>query len=262
LPYRKHRECEDVLTFIAIEPQKHPFTKREKTKRDKSAMLALMMKTLPHITIETAPDPDSAIIWLHGLGADGHDFEPIVPQLGLSPNARIRFIFPHAPAMPVTINGGYVMPAWYDIHQTDLGIQHDEAGIAVSTRSIQMLIDQQQMHGIQTSRIVLAGFSQGAAMALHVGLAQGEALGGVMALSGYLLLPNQIETHVCPEALNTPLFMAHGINDPVVPFGLGEAAHDKLQKLGLNIEWHSYPMQHQVCTKEVTAIGAWLNKIL
>ncbi len=222
----------------------------------------MSLSALPHITVENSSNPDAAIIWLHGLGADGHDFEPIVPQLGIRSGMRIRFIFPHAPAIPVTINDGYVMPAWYDIRETDLGIEHDETGIATSARAVQLLIDQQQMHGIPASRIVLAGFSQGAAIALHVGLAQGEALAGIMALSGYLLLPYKLETHLCRKALATPLFMAHGINDPVVPFGLGEAAHDRLQKLGMAVEWHSYPMQHQVCPKEVAAIGAWLNKIL
>lgn len=220
------------------------------------------MHTLPHLVVDTAPEPDAAIIWLHGLGADGHDFEPIVPQLGLRAEVRFRFIFPHAPAMPVTINGGYVMPAWYDIIQTDLGIEHDEAGIAASARAVQMFIEQQQMHGIPASRIVLAGFSQGAAMSLHVGLAQSEPLAGIMALSGYLLLPGQMETHVKREALAASLFMAHGINDPVVPFGLGKSAHDRLQKLGMEVEWHSYPMAHQVCPKEIAAIGGWLNRVL
>jgi len=220
------------------------------------------MSTLPHIVTETAPEPDAAVVWLHGLGADGHDFEPIVAQLGLKKEARIRFIFPHAPAMPVTINGGYVMPAWYDIRETNLGIEHDEAGIADSAHAVQLLIEQQQMHGIPASRIVLAGFSQGAAMALHVGLAQTEPLAGIMALSGYLLLPHRLEAHINREALAAPLFMAHGINDPVVPFGLGEAAHDRLHKLGMNVEWHSYPMQHQVCPAEIAAIGDWLNRVL
>lgn len=220
------------------------------------------MKTLPHLIVDTAPEPDAAIIWLHGLGADGHDFEPIVPQLGLRADARFRFIFPHAPAMPVSINGGYVMPAWYDICETDLGIRHDEAGIAASAKAIQLLIEQQQMHGIASGRIVLAGFSQGAAMSLHVGLAQTEALAGIMALSGYLLLPGRLDEHLNPAALTSSLFMAHGINDPVVPFELGLAAHDRLQKTGMDVEWHSYPMAHQVCPKEITAIGTWLNRVL
>ena len=158
------------------------------------------MHVLPHLTVETAPEPDAAVIWLHGLGADGHDFEPIVPELNLRPDARIRFIFPHAPAMPVTINGGYMMPAWYDIIETDLGIKHDEAGIAASAKAIELLIEQQQMHGIPASRIVLAGFSQGAAMALHVGLARPEQLAGILALSGYLLLPRQLDDHTKRES--------------------------------------------------------------
>lgn len=221
-----------------------------------------MTNTLPHLTIETAPQPDAAIIWLHGLGADGHDFEPIVSELGLDAAKRIRFIFPHAPAIPVTINGGYVMPAWYDIIQTDLGIEHDEAGIAASAHAIQLLIEQQQMHGIPASRIVLAGFSQGAAMSLHVGLAQAQPLAGIMALSGYLLLPHALDTHIQREALASKLFMAHGINDPVVPFDLGERAHDRLEKLGMEVAWHSYPMAHQVCQQEIAAIGDWLNRLL
>ncbi|MDQ6972598.1 MAG: alpha/beta hydrolase fold domain-containing protein, partial [Mariprofundaceae bacterium] len=170
------------------------------------------MHTLPHLVVQTDPQPDAAVIWLHGLGADGHDFEPIVPQLGLKPEARIRFVFPHAPSIPVTLNGGYIMPAWYDIKQTDLGIEHDEAGVAESTRSIRMLIEQQEMHGIAASRIVLAGFSQGAAMALHVGLRQAEALAGIIALSGYLLFPERLQDEAREQALHAPLFMAHGIN--------------------------------------------------
>jgi len=221
-----------------------------------------MTNTLPHLTIETAPEPDAAIIWLHGLGADGHDFEPIVPELGLKPEKRIRFIFPHAPAIPVTINGGYVMPAWYDIIQTDLGIEHDEAGIAASAHAIRLLIEQQQMQGIAASRIVLAGFSQGAAMSLHVGLAQPQPLAGIMALSGYLLLPHELDAHIKHNALASKLFMAHGINDPVVPFDLGERAHDRLERLGMKVEWHSYPMVHQVCQQEIAAIGDWLNRLL
>lgn len=222
----------------------------------------MRIHTLPYETVETASDPDACIIWLHGLGADGHDFEPIVPQLGLGLEARLRFIFPHAPAMPVTFNGGYVMPAWYDIRQTDLGIEHDEAGIKASAHAIGRLIEQQQMHGIVASRIVLAGFSQGAAMALYVGLAQSERLGGIISLSGYLLLPHELEAHLCRESLDTPLFMAHGIDDPVVPFSLGEAAYNRLKKLGMTIEWHSYRMQHHVCPSEIADIGAWLNRLL
>ncbi len=214
---------------------------------------------LPHLTVETAPEPDAAVIWLHGLGADGHDFEPIVAQLGLNKNTRIRFIFPHAPAIPVSINGGYVMPAWYDIRQNDLGIEHDAAGIADSQRAISLLIEQQQMHGIASNRIVLAGFSQGAAMALHIGLQQNEALAGIIALSGYLLLPDTLQARLRDGAKQTPLLMAHGINDPVVPFELGENACHTLKKLDFDVQWHSYPMAHQVCPEEISMIGNWLN---
>jgi len=222
----------------------------------------MTVHVLPHETVVTAAEPDAAVIWLHGLGADGHDFEPIVPQLGLKTGARIRFIFPHAPAIPVTLNGGYVMPAWYDIRQSDLGIEHDEAGIAASTHAVQLLVEQQQMQGIAANRIVLAGFSQGAAMALHVGLAQGEALGGIMALSGYLLLPGRLQDRLSKTALATPVFMAHGVNDPVVPFDLGETGCQRLQRLGMQVEWHSYPMAHQVCAAEISSIGSWLNRVL
>ncbi|MDX8391633.1 MAG: dienelactone hydrolase family protein [Mariprofundaceae bacterium] len=214
---------------------------------------------LPHLTIETAPEPDAAIIWLHGLGADGHDFEPIVAQLGLNKDTRIRFIFPHAPAIPVSINGGYVMPAWYDIRENNLGVEHDAAGIANSEQAISLLIEQQQMHGIATHRIILAGFSQGAAMALHVGLQQSEALAGIIVLSGYLLLPDTLQDRVHENATQSPIWMAHGINDPVVPFELGETACDKLRELNIDTLWHSYPMAHQVCPQEISALGKWLN---
>ncbi|NWF35894.1 dienelactone hydrolase family protein [Mariprofundus sp. KV] len=221
----------------------------------------MVLHTLPHITVETGPKPTATIIWLHGLGADGHDFEPIVPQLGLPSALAVRFIFPHAPSMPVTLNGGYIMPAWYDIKQTDLGIEHDRKGIKASTTDIQMLIEQEQMRGIKSNRIILAGFSQGAAMSLHVGLAQSQPLAGIMALSGYLLLPDQLERFK-PAALNTPIFMAHGINDPVVSFALGDSSRRKLLDAGCTIEWHSYPMQHSVCPEEIRQIGKWINTIL
>ncbi len=221
-----------------------------------------VMHTLPHLLLETGAAPDCAVIWLHGLGADGHDFEPIVPQLGLPPELSVRFIFPHAPARPVTINGGYIMPAWYDIRRSDLGIEHDLEGIAESTRSIGLLIEQQEMQGIDSQRIVLAGFSQGAAMALHVGLLWPRTLAGIIGLSGYLLLPETLDKRITPAARRTPVFLAHGINDPVVPFELGELALARLKRLGLQVAWHAYPMGHEVCTDEIRAIGRWLQEIL
>jgi len=216
---------------------------------------------LPHITTETGPKPQASVIWLHGLGADGHDFEPIVAQLGLTDAVAVRFIFPHAPAIPVTLNGGYIMPAWYDIKQTDLGIEHDHQGIVNSARDIQLLIEQELMRGIPASRIILAGFSQGAAMALHVGLRQSEPLAGIMVLSGYLLLPD-LTDQFSPAAKNTPLFMAHGVHDPVVTYSLGDNTRRTLESLGYAIQWHSYPMEHNVCPEEIRHIGAWLNQRL
>lgn len=221
----------------------------------------MSLKPLPHLSVETAANPDASIIWLHGLGADGHDFEPIVPQLGLDPKLAARFIFPHAPAMPVTINGGYIMPAWYDIRQTDLGIEHDHAGIEQSHRAIRLLIEQEIMRGIAPDRIVLAGFSQGAAMSLYTGLRQSQPLAGIMALSGYLLLPKEIDT-IEAAALAAPIFMAHGVHDPVVPFALGDNCRRQLAGMGADIEWHSYPMEHSVCFEEMRQIGNWLNTIL
>jgi len=219
------------------------------------------MPLLPAIEHETNNNPDASVIWLHGLGADGNDFAPIVSELGLPDNLAIRFIFPHAPKIPVTVNGGFVMPAWYDITQTDFGIKHDRSGIQQSARSIQLLIDREEMHGIQPESIILAGFSQGAAMALHIGLRQPQALAGIMALSGYLLLPDE-QQQFTTAARSTPVFMAHGIQDPVVPFALGDSSRRKLEALGYPLQWHSYPMQHQVCAEEIRHIGMWIRNIL
>ncbi|OIO74639.1 MAG: carboxylesterase [Zetaproteobacteria bacterium CG1_02_53_45] len=219
------------------------------------------LHVLPHITVETGPNPLATIIWLHGLGADGHDFDPIVGQLGLPADLAIRFIFPHAPSMPVTLNGGYIMPAWYDIRQTDLGIEHDRKGITDSARSIQMLIDREIMQGVKADRIILAGFSQGAAMALHVGLRQEKPLAGIMALSGYLLLPNDTDGFLA-SAKTAPVFMAHGIHDPVVNFDLGDSSRRKIVAAGCQVEWHSYPMEHQVCAQEIKQIGKWITTTL
>ncbi len=216
--------------------------------------------TLPHITAETSANPTASIIWLHGLGADGHDFEPIVSELGLPDDLAVRFIFPHAPAMPVSINGGYIMPAWYDIKQQDLGVEHDKDGVHASATSIQMLIDQEMMRGIPANRILLAGFSQGAAMALYTGLRQSESLAGIMALSGYVLLPDEL-TSISAKSLKTPIFMAHGVHDPVVLFEWGETSYRKLQAQGCPVAWHTYPMEHSLCAEEINDIGAWITSI-
>jgi len=217
--------------------------------------------TLPHITTETSENPTASIIWLHGLGADGHDFEPIVAELGLPDDLAVRFIFPHAPAMPVSINGGYIMPAWYDIKQQDLGVEHDKNGVHASAISIQMLIDQEIMRGIPANRIILAGFSQGAAMALYLGLRQTEALAGIMALSGYVLLPDELAS-IEPASQASSIFMAHGIHDPVVLFEWGESSYRELLTQGYAVEWHTYPMEHSLCSDEVAAISSWITTTL
>ncbi len=222
----------------------------------------MQVQPLEKVIVETKGHPDASVIWLHGLGADGHDFEPVVQELGLPDHLSVRFIFPHAPAIPVTINNGYIMPAWYDFKQTELGVEHDEQGIARSAKQIQRLIEQQEMRGIVPGRIVLAGFSQGGAMAIHCGLRQPETLAGIIALSAYLLMPDHIENEIRPSAHTTPIFMAHGVNDPVVPFTAGEVSRRKLETAGCHIEWHSYPMEHHVCPREIKDIGLWISSIL
>ncbi len=223
-------------------------------------MRPMHVPPLEKVIVETGRQPQACVIWLHGLGADGHDFEPIVPELGLPPELSVRFVFPHAPAMPVTLNGGYIMPAWYDFWQRPDGhIEHDETSIRRSARQIQMLIEQQEMHGIAPERIMLAGFSQGAAMALHCGLRQERSLAGIIALSGYLLLPERLEAEMTGAGRATPVFMAHGSEDAVVPCAAGRHARDVLLAAGCDVSWHEYPMAHQVCEAEIAAIGRWMT---
>jgi len=221
----------------------------------------MTLHILPHITKETSATPTASIIWLHGLGADGHDFEPIVDELNLPNDLAIRFIFPHAPAIPVSLNDGYIMPAWYDIKRQDLGVEHDSEGVHQSAKRIQMLIDQEIMRGISAHRIVLAGFSQGAAMSLYVGLRQTEALGGIMVLSGYQLLPEEATT-IEQAAQKTPVFIGHGTSDPVVDIKLGKQAYQALISQGITATWHDYPMEHSVCPDEVADIRNWLVSLL
>lgn len=217
---------------------------------------------LASVEIETRPHPDASVIWLHGLGADGHDFEPIVPELRLPDDLAVRFIFPHAPSIPVSINHGYIMPAWYDIKRTDLGITQDEEGIRRSAKSIELLIDQEKIRGIASRRIILAGFSQGGAMGLYVGLRSAESLGGLIALSAYLLLPEHLATEAHPASQQTPILMGHGVHDTVVPFELGDFGYRWLRNKGYPIEWHTYPIQHTVCHEEIQDIRAWLLGVL
>ncbi|PKO63079.1 MAG: carboxylesterase [Betaproteobacteria bacterium HGW-Betaproteobacteria-18] len=221
-----------------------------------------MTALLPHIQIETAPNPSAAVIWLHGLGADGNDFAGLVPELDLSGCPGIRFIFPHAPTMPVTINGGYVMPAWYDIRGTDLVSRQDEAGIRASEKAITALIEREIARGIPAKHIVLAGFSQGSAMALHTGLRFAPALAGIMALSGYLPLADLFPAERSSANADTPIFMAHGSQDPVVDPARGAASRDLLAALGYKVQWHSYPMPHSVHPHEVADIATFLTQVL
>lgn len=217
---------------------------------------------LSAVTVEPSAPADAAVIWLHGMGADGHDFEWLVPRLALPPTARVRFVFPHAPRRPITINRGAVMRAWYDI--TDLGsLQHeDEDGIRASARALHRMIGQQTGQGIDSRRIVLAGFSQGGAIALHTGLRHPEPLAGVLALSTYLPLPTGLDTGIHPANSGLPILMAHGTDDPVLPAALAERSRDLLQARGLPVEWHLYPMGHCVCPEETAAISAWLRAVL
>ena len=221
-----------------------------------------MTTLLPHIQIDTAPNPTAAVIWLHGLGADGNDFAALVPELDLSGCPAIRFIFPHAPSLPVTINGGYVMPAWYDIRGTDLLSRQDDTGIRTSEQAIQALIANEIARGIAPERIVLAGFSQGCAMALHTGLRYPKKLAGIMALSGYLPLAETFVAERTGANAHTPIFMAHGNQDPVVIPARGEATRDLLTGLGYAVQWHSYPMPHSVHPREIADIAVFLTQVL
>jgi len=220
-----------------------------------------MTKLLPHIEIESAPHPTAAVIWLHGLGADGNDFAGLVPELDLTGRPAIRFIFPHAPSIPVSLNNGYVMPAWYDILGTDLVRREDAAGIHTSALAIEALIANEVARGIPANCIVLAGFSQGCAMVLHTGLRHGERLGGIMALSGYLPLASTVAAERNPVNQNTPIFMGHGTADPMVVLSRAEASRDVLTQLGYQVQWHTYPMPHSVHPKEIADIGQFLKAV-
>lgn len=217
---------------------------------------------LPCIELETAPNPTAAVIWLHGLGADGNDFVPIIPELKLSGCPSIRFIFPSAPSMPVTVNGGYVMPAWYDIVGRNLTDQEDATGIQKSATSIVELIEKEASRGIAYNKIVLAGFSQGCAMALHIGLRFPHKLAGIIALSGYLPLAMTANLEKHSANANTPIFMAHGTYDPVVALDRAQASHSALEKMGYSVDWNEYPMEHSVNHEELMDISRFLQQIL
>lgn len=213
---------------------------------------------LPHIILETGKNPQYSLIWLHGLGANGEDFVPIVDEIQL-PQA-VRYLFPHAPKRAVTLNGGLVMPAWYDIRSSDIGAQQDALGIQDSQQKIAQLIAREIAQGIAPAHVFLVGFSQGGAMALHCGLRFPQQLGGIIALSSYLPLADHLHEASGQPAKLTPILMAHGHHDSVVPYALGQASANLLQQWGYNLEWHDYPMSHTVCGEEVQDIKRWLQQ--
>lgn len=216
----------------------------------------------PPIEIETAPNPTATVILMHGLGADGNDFVSIVNELELSSVGPVRFVFPNAPVIPVTINGGHAMPAWYDIALPDLVAREDEAGLRRSQAAIDALIAREQSRGIASERIVVAGFSQGCAMALMTGLRHGARLAGIVGLSGYLPLAatTAAERHTANQA--TPVFLAHGTRDGVVTLARGQKTRDALVALGYAVEWHDYPMEHSVCMEEIADLNSFLLRVL
>jgi phospholipase/carboxylesterase len=217
---------------------------------------------LETVELETGSPPGASIIWLHGLGADGHDFEPIVPELDLPTSPGVRFVFPHAPMRPVTINAGWVMRAWYDVRD-DGGVRHEDApGVRASQRAIETLIARERLRGLAAERIVLAGFSQGGAMAVHTGLRHPERLAGILALSCALPLADTVAAEASPANRGAPIFMAHGTADTVVPLTRGARARDLLRQLGYSVDWREYPMPHAVSPDEIGDIGQWLRSVL
>jgi phospholipase/carboxylesterase len=217
---------------------------------------------LEAVEIETGRNPTGTVLWLHGLGADGHDFAPIVPQLVTPDERPLRFIFPHASVRPVTVNGGAAMRAWYDILGFNRGIPQDEVGIRASDEEVGALIRRENQRGIATSRIVLGGFSQGGAISLFSGPRYPEKLAGIMGLSCYMLLEDALPTERTRANYQTPVFLAHGTQDPVVDVRRGTEAKQLLEAGGYPVEWHAYPMPHSVCPQEIVDIAAWLRKVL
>ena len=214
------------------------------------------------IEAETGPNPVATLIIMHGLGADGRDFVPIAEQLDLRSIGPVRFLFPAAPRIPVTINGGYVMPAWYDIKGADLAQREDEGGLRRSQAEIEALIAQEKARGMPAGRIVVCGFSQGCAMALMVGLRHAEALAGVVGLSGYLPLAGKTAAERTGASQATPIFLAHGQHDDVIVLARAQASRDALQSLGYTVEWQEYPMAHSVCPQEIADLALWLRRVL
>ena len=218
------------------------------------------------VEIETGPSPAGSVIWLHGLGADGHDFEPIVPELGLPSELPLRFVFPHAPVRPVTLNGGMQMRAWYDIVSMDVEGRADEAGVRDSSVRLGALVDSERQRGIPEEKIILAGFSQGGAVVLHHALRSPLRFAGIMALSTYLPLPGTVQAEVIDADdagnIDVPAFMAHGSEDPMVPYAGGRHAADMLEAIGYDVSWHEYPMAHAVCAQEIADISRFIVRVM
>lgn len=221
-----------------------------------------MAELLDCVELQTGVKPVASIIWLHGLGADGHDFEPIVPELRLPASLPLRFVFPQAPVRPVTLNNGLPMRAWFDIVKIGAHQPRDRAGIQASRTALEALIARENQRGIPAVRIVLAGFSQGGSVALYTGLQYREGLAGVMALSTYLPVDEGMDFNLNPANAGTPIFYGHGLQDPVVPMQLADKTRKSLLALGCQIEWHTYPMPHSVCPAEIADIRAWLLEVL
>jgi len=221
-----------------------------------------MSELLQCVEVQTSPSPGATVILLHGLGADGYDFVPVVRELETHGAPAARYVFPHAPTMPVTINGGYVMRAWYDILGTDLVRREDEKGIRASQGMVEALIEREVARGVARSRIVLAGFSQGGAITLHTGLRQPQPLAGLIALSCYLPLAESFSKEASAGSKGVPVFLAHGTQDPVVPHARGTASRDALKAAGYAVEWHDYPMPHSVSAEEIRDIAAFMQRVL
>lgn len=217
---------------------------------------------LPCIERDSRDPARAAVIWLHGLGADGHDFVPVVPELGLPDDAGVRFVFPHAPHRPVTINGGYVMRAWYDIYAMNMSRGEDETGIRDSAAAVTALIDRELARGVAADKVVLAGFSQGGAVALHAALRYPQRLAGVLALSTYLPLADRLTAEAHSANAGLTIFIGHGTHDTVVPIDLAECSRDRLMAAGYDVAWHAYRMEHSVNMAEIADIGAWLMERL
>jgi phospholipase/carboxylesterase len=224
--------------------------------------LSAVPELLDAVEVETGPAPRAAVIWMHGLGADGHDFEPIVPELGLDPARPVRFVFPHAPMQPVSLNRGMVMRSWYDIREDRGQLSVDAAGVRESQQRVEALIAREAQRGVAASSIILAGFSQGGAMALHTGLRHPARLAGIMALSCALPLADALAAEASVANREVPIFMAHGTHDPLIPVARARWSRDRLRELGYTLEWREYPIPHAVCAEELGDLAAWLRAVL